>query len=79
MFEAHLDLVGCPSMQRARLLIRDALDAPRPVLLAANAGARLCLLSAERCGADGLVILAADAARYGLVDGESAWIDLGTL
>lgn len=76
VFEAHLDLVGCPSMQRARVLIRDTLEAPQPALLTTDAGARLYLVSAMRSGGDRLAILPAEAARYGLVDGDSAWIDL---
>lgn len=76
VFEAHLDLVGCPSMQHVRLLLRDTLDAPQSALLIADTGARLCLLSAARSDRDGLTVLPADAARYGLVDGESAWVDL---
>lgn len=76
VFEAHLDLVGCPSMRRVRLVLRDTLDAPQLALLAADSGTQLCVPPAESISDDILALTRVDADRHGLRDGQSVWIDL---
>ena len=75
VYEAHLDLLGCrPAMGALALLARDAPEAQRPLLVAAECGDEVWQLPGQLDGA-GHVILAGDtAARLGWSAGQALWV-----